>query len=615
MVQDDINSETNAIALDEYISKSQAGDLSTQIEAVRNVISRFSKISDAKAYHLFIDNFPKELFDEFNSMTRNGTYGDSYLEKKKLFFDVFSFIFRNQNMKLLSDLKGQPFVVLLLKFFKQHDQCLAFDPEVIYDSIKVCASQQSNRILFIMENGLFHYHSLISKDESPRYFHVLCKIIYKFKSLNQDLCPLELSKSINQTMTKLVSTKEDDLAPLLFTQLRMIHRLKLLDEIELNVTKFYDITNEIFSRKVDLNSNYSYILYLPKIWSGILNASTNSIQIDTIEKLIFFARIFSVNISDKMDESYWDRWDLNLTPNKLQRYYIIYLTFVAFPIIDHDVHPDLRILLERLHTSFRKFSKKNKFVRFSNKNLFQFLQYYIKSFITLNIRISLLDEIYLHDELEKLLIEPSYKLLCCFLVSQILIDICDHPKLSECYFATGFGNAKRFLKTLILSLSDDKYCKRIQQDQRLSFYQNLKSKHLLVIEKDFLNSLFSRCEAHIFDACKAELPEVYINSAYKIFTQLLASIIHSFHESNILDENEAKNLDKLCDDFSKGKSTIINSHDIPGAMLDSHPDSNSSSNKISLHKLSFRDLLRLFVLIYEQKFIYGDENSKFTFFF
>ncbi|KII71662.1 hypothetical protein RF11_02414 [Thelohanellus kitauei] len=95
-------------------------------------------------------------------------------------------------------------------------------------------------------------------------------------------------------MTKFETTLGADCVRMLFKILWMVRRLKSLDEIEFSVTRLYDITKEMFTRCVKNGQTPHHILYISKIWRGILNGSIYSFRIDNIENLIFF-HIFSLS--------------------------------------------------------------------------------------------------------------------------------------------------------------------------------------------------------------------------------------------------------------------------------------------------------------------------------
>ncbi|KII73003.1 hypothetical protein RF11_05064 [Thelohanellus kitauei] len=81
-----------------YIQNVHSNDLTTQIEAVVDVIYHCHDLFTPDNYNLFIQHFPKELYDEFLRMNRGGKNDDSYYEIKSLFFDVFIFIFGTKSL-------------------------------------------------------------------------------------------------------------------------------------------------------------------------------------------------------------------------------------------------------------------------------------------------------------------------------------------------------------------------------------------------------------------------------------------------------------------------------------------------------------------------------------
>ncbi|KII71661.1 hypothetical protein RF11_02413 [Thelohanellus kitauei] len=235
-------------------------------------------------------------------------------------------------------------------------------------------------------------------------------------------------------------------------------------------------------------------------------------------------------------------WEAYLCKKKHQKLSIIYLTLVAFPIIDHEANPDLRTLLTRLHHSFSQYIHKYNIENNFAPSYFQFLKLYVKSFLTLNIRLSFLYEIFVHDRLETF----TQKII-------VFINVCGQVDLGESYFATRLGQAKTFMRILISSLSSDKYANIILESKKLCFYEDIKNKHLSIINEDLIQSLFSKCVSHSADAIKTESPEVYINDEYKMFTETLSN----------------------CDNYTNNLSRTPNSEDKSGSPSEIKTDSNT----------------------------------------
>ncbi|KII64815.1 hypothetical protein RF11_09777 [Thelohanellus kitauei] len=78
------DNDTRQRVKDEYITKSRSSELSVQIEAVKIVISFFSNEIDRALDYLFMQNFPKELYDELRHMS-DSTANSEYSRSRRLF--------------------------------------------------------------------------------------------------------------------------------------------------------------------------------------------------------------------------------------------------------------------------------------------------------------------------------------------------------------------------------------------------------------------------------------------------------------------------------------------------------------------------------------------------
>ncbi|KII62574.1 hypothetical protein RF11_05204 [Thelohanellus kitauei] len=376
-------------AIEDYIFIKRTQDVSAQIEAVRNFISYSSCNQNRKEERLFIENFPTELKIEFSRMGEEGTNLDGYHEKKKLFFDVFNFTFRNRRSVLT--VQSKEFAEIFLKIIKTHKYDSALDPSPFIDSLKVCVSYDQNKVLFINENGMFHFYQNFNIRTSTlgERFMTLCQHIYELDRSNiHSLYIIKLTPNVNQIMTRYSTYRQNYCAMLLFKLFQMLHRFRLLDDVNFDVNQFYDITVLISLRYIGSDYFPMFVSHLSKIWTAILNVSINKLEIDSIDKLMLFAGLFAIGISSKLMKLIRGSDKLKMTKNKKQRLYIIYFTFVAFPMIDHQSNTWLRTALIRLHHFFQKYFEKHSLTDFSFETQFLIVQYYIKSLVTLNIEIS-----------------------------------------------------------------------------------------------------------------------------------------------------------------------------------------------------------------------------------
>ncbi|KII72551.1 hypothetical protein RF11_03257 [Thelohanellus kitauei] len=381
--------QSSEIAFDTYMKASQSFDLCRQMSAVKNLISNFSDQFDTKADRLFIRNFPRELFEEFRQMSKGRMNVYRYQETQMLFFDTFIFIFRNLN--LVMNKRAQSFIVFLLNVIKTREPNSVLNPIALIDSILTCVSVEKNKARFINENGMFNLYNYlgITTTHLSQRFLTICFHIYQLdRGSSSSLRPSKLTRGLAEIFEKFLSTDDDFYSRFLVIVFRMLHRQKILDEIEFNVIQFYDITVAMILRNVQNHQDSPFIDHLSKIWGGILNGHRNIFKIDSIDKLIIFAAIFSINFSMKFTAVNLGSASFNITKNKKQRLYVIYLALVVFPTISYDANLWFIQTLKRLHMSIHLYIEKHSTQNLSLENRFIIYQYYVKSLVTLNMEIS-----------------------------------------------------------------------------------------------------------------------------------------------------------------------------------------------------------------------------------
>ncbi|KII66666.1 hypothetical protein RF11_12694 [Thelohanellus kitauei] len=400
----------NPAIIHDYTQSILCHNSTSQMLSVRIFITHFSNMYDSKARHLFINHFPKKLFEEFYLISEERTKVNKYPEKKILFFDVFIFIFRKRDVKLLSNTKAISFVVLFLKFIKTRDSVSVSYLNSLIDSIHVCISHEPNRLLFIYENGMlnFYYYFRTQILDSEQRFWNMVQHVYRLNRRNGSLSGLKLTECVHELMSKFSIYKEDDCARLLFTIFSMLHRQRMIDVIPFSLTRFFDIVETSCYRHFQRMYNLFILTPLSNIWSGIFNRLSNTFKIDSIDKLMLFAAIFAIDFKYKLRKIIQVGAKVNVTKNKKQRLYIIYFALVAFPIINHSANPWLEIVLKGLHRAFEKYFDKYSTYDFTIETGFLFLQYYIKSYITLNIPLSEQDENIFNSFLTRLATRPLF---------------------------------------------------------------------------------------------------------------------------------------------------------------------------------------------------------------
>ncbi|KII73490.1 hypothetical protein RF11_13756 [Thelohanellus kitauei] len=378
--------EAEKYAIEDYIQNTTLSDLYTQKLAVRAFMSRFSHRYNPRADLSFVKHFPKELFEEFCKMSDDVTNMDKYQELATFFLEVFTFIFRN--LDLNSDEKAQTFIGLFLKLIKTDQKIMTTNINTLIDSVMICVSYKSNKLLFIHENGMFHFYHLfiICNTHLKSRFLEMTEYAYTFyRDDNSSLSIVKLTENINEIIFDLMRKFNSDLTWFLFTVLKMIYRCRLLDEIDLCCTQFFRITKFEYILNFNINDLVFDISYVSKIWISILNSSRKSFEIDTMEKLIVMSAIFTYYISKMMADCYNKSVKFVLTKKIKQMFYVIYLTLVAYHTINHheyDWFADvLKILYEKIQIYFKKYSIED----YTVEDQFLFIQHLIKSMSTLDL--------------------------------------------------------------------------------------------------------------------------------------------------------------------------------------------------------------------------------------
>ncbi|KII73829.1 hypothetical protein RF11_08200 [Thelohanellus kitauei] len=135
--------------------------------------------------------------------------------------------------------------------------------------------------------------------------------------------------------------------------------------------------------------------------------------------------------------------------------------------------------------------------------------------------------------------------------------------------------------------------------------------HLSNINKFFIYMVFSLYRNQFSETSNYEKPELSENVEYKILKKVLSKTVLSFYESIYLDNSTADYYLRLCEDSSRIFPLIlVDPEDTDDGLLDGLVPSESSFT-VFVKKLCMSELLKVFILIYEMKFIFGDVNSKF----
>ncbi|KII65184.1 hypothetical protein RF11_09573 [Thelohanellus kitauei] len=598
-------------AFDDYVNQIIIVDLEIQKEAVRNLIQRFKDEHDSEVGHILIDNFPLELLGEMEFMGLMGTLMEGFQDIELYFFDVFNFICQDRN--LISQSKIRPFIELFTQFIKHRDTKSGYDPETLLKSLIMCISHEQNKIILIHENAMFnfYYHFRLPMINLEPKFWILCQSLYDIKPSNIGfLSRLKLTDSLSQIMTRLSISKGENGAMVLFNVLRMIHRNRLLEDIKFDIDQLFDITKAIFYRHSTKLYHPPYMKYVSKIWTNLFNIYNNSFEINSFEQLIVFAGIFSIDLSSKLREVAKGSDCFELNKNKRTRLYIIHLALVVYRMIRYLPERGLHGLLIRLHWSFKKYFKNVSIDNFPIETQFLILQYYIKSLITLNLKIVKPDIRLITNIFQRLQTYPQFKLHSIFIYSHLLFRISDHSKFIKSYFPSGLEKPKKVLTDLITALTDETYIDKLKKEQSLLLYEDVKTNHLSMICEGFLGDLFVACETDMFYGCNNHTPIVIDYEEYKMFKQVLILIIRAFNESNHLVKTMTDYYMTVFDAYSKYFSPTSSDRDKTRSVSLLTLLSTGSAHTHSWYDLPIHVLLSWFRLIYELKFIFGDINNK-----
>ncbi|KII74109.1 hypothetical protein RF11_08487 [Thelohanellus kitauei] len=143
------------------------------------------------------------LLDEFKRMSEAKPSEQGYQMNKRLFFDVFSFIY--DTTFLIDDTKAISFVEIFLKFIKSKDPHPLCDQYKLIDCIHNCIENKNNAVVFINENGMFNFFTYFKEKNagSSLRFLKLCQTVYRIDhsyclSLKQE----KITESPNELIIK-----------------------------------------------------------------------------------------------------------------------------------------------------------------------------------------------------------------------------------------------------------------------------------------------------------------------------------------------------------------------------------------------------------------------------
>ncbi|KII63379.1 hypothetical protein RF11_12095 [Thelohanellus kitauei] len=186
-----------------------------------------------------------------------------------------------------------------------------------------------------------------------------------------------------------------------------------------------------------------------------------------------------------------------------------------------------------------------------------------------------------------------------------------NSKLNDWYFTEEFGLIEAFLRESISALRKETYIDKLKYVERLWMLEDVKTMHLSRINEDFINSIFSDCGNHLVHSFESKSSDGNGNDEFVKFKELMSCIIKSFNESNYIDADTA-------DDFCLRLQSIewYDPSDIARDLsifafweADYIRRHNIEKNELYRRTQTFQILFRLFILIFEMKFIYKDIKS------
>ncbi|KII61829.1 hypothetical protein RF11_10098 [Thelohanellus kitauei] len=595
---------------DDYFWETVSPVLATQMSAVRSFISHFYNHRDSQVDQLFIERFPERLFEEFKRMSESGMKIDRFREKKILFFDVFTFIFRDINF--LRDPKLKLFVLIFLEIIKTRESNCLFNPHALILSINICVSHEPYKVLFINENGLYnlYYYFHIRTMNLTQKFLSICESIYEIDLVKKSsLCPLRLGRSVNIILKKTWHPLHEIRGKFCLAVFKMLYRLRLLDEIKFDIDNFFYFTMAFVTCHVYICQDTMFIIYLSKIWTEILNGSRNTFQLTCEEHLIFLSGIFCIDLSRKLMTVYRGSGKLELTKNKKLRMYIIYLSLIGYPVMNHQKKTWLYDVLNQLIFSFRKYLEKYALKDHTIEDQFLIIRHYIKSLVTLDIQISWGENEILTDFVERIVLYPSYKIHSSYLAGLLLFEISDDSIYGESYFTTLLFKIEKFLRGLILTLCDQEYINEMQSHKQLYLSEGKEIDMFSIFDIHFVEIIFFILAERIGTTYKSESTIISESVQYKMFYQLMKMAVLCFDKTKILDEKYLNNYLNFCDGYTCNLSPILFFEDNLDRTSFSALISTLSENENKDVKHTFQTLLSFFILIYEERFISSDNRT------
>ncbi|KII73928.1 hypothetical protein RF11_15630 [Thelohanellus kitauei] len=159
-------------------------------------------------------------------------------------------------------------------------------------------------------------------------------------------------------------------------------------------------------------------------------------------------------------------------------------------------------------------------------------------------------------------------------------------------------------------MSGVNYIIELPMDQQLLLYEDFKRTYLSVINEDFIKTIFKDCASYLSHTFYREFSGISNFYGYGKYRKIMASLVCTFNEYTYLDENKRLYYFYWC--TSKPKK-ILDTGYLPQFVYISEKKAYTITELSTLSpNLTLQALFKYFNLIYEQKFIFGHIDSKFT---
>ncbi|KII69856.1 hypothetical protein RF11_02785 [Thelohanellus kitauei] len=515
--------------------------------------------------------------------------------KERLFINVFMFLFRNTNVVQYE--KCQLILGLFLKYIQSYELDDEFKDRQIIDSVNNSVSCEPNKVLFINENGMLCFYKFfgsLKKAYAGEYLK-LCDSVCSLDSSQIYALSFEnITNGVNKIIWKLDMTRRIVLEKLLFMIFKMLSRLRILNHIEFKFDMFHEITFLEFTSFPE-PYNEQVIKDLSKTWISIINVFGDRLEFDYTQEMMFASCVYSVYFINKLRKVNDGSGHFEMTKITKQGVLIIYFTLYAYPWMKNRSKRWLRNVLQYLHGSFKKYFKKCSIEDRPIEDQFFLLIYYLRSHVALEIKPSPHDEELFEAVVERLQTYPSMKLHSSLIESHLLLVFTENLTSAESNHPDTLRKIKRFVKNLILALSDEWHIYKVENERKLHLFESFKNVNLSIFNDDYIMKTLSKSYKHLRNSYSYYSPQPDESKA-------LAMTNHTFNQYGCIPRTNLDYLLQLCE----GQNTPGRYENIPDLpnLLQSYP------HLIFIDHLPFPALLKWMIYFFEMKFVFGEDNCK-----